>query len=362
MRVAFVISTLDRCGPVNVLYEIIRNLTDDVQARVFTLAKEPPTSRAADFAEMGCDVVCACASRVESMLVGDGLLARALQRFDPDIIHAHGFRAYLCCQDLKYPKIATIHNCVYEDFSRSYGGLRARWMEKKELAALKKFDKIVACSEANAEHLRSKYALKCIAIRNGVNQDEFHPIDMSNRMKLRNMLGIKQDKTIVISTGGCSERKGTLPFVHGFSAVLDKTNTNAELHIFGDGPLYQKCIEMKLPKVVFHGFESNVTPWLQLADLFVSASQSEGMPLAVLEALSCGCPALLSDIAPHCEIANAVGNQGCVRIFNAADAEKCADGLADVLASPLERPCDMSCFGGAVMAKDYASAFRMLCR
>ncbi len=39
------------------------------------------------------------------------------------------------------------------------------------------------------------------------------------------------------------------------------------------------------------------------ADLFISASQGEGLPIAVLEAMACRCPVLLSDIPPHREIA-----------------------------------------------------------
>ncbi len=40
------------------------------------------------------------------------------------------------------------------------------------------------------------------------------------------------------------------------------------------------------------------------ADLFVSMSTVEGLPMAALEALGCGCPAILSDIPPHRELAN----------------------------------------------------------
>jgi glycosyltransferase involved in cell wall biosynthesis/capsular polysaccharide biosynthesis protein len=42
---------------------------------------------------------------------------------------------------------------------------------------------------------------------------------------------------------------------------------------------------------------------LRVADVFISASKGEGLPVAVLEAMACGCPVVLSDIPPHREIA-----------------------------------------------------------
>jgi glycosyltransferase involved in cell wall biosynthesis len=46
-----------------------------------------------------------------------------------------------------------------------------------------------------------------------------------------------------------------------------------------------------------------VFEYFGLADLFVSASWGEGLPVAVMEAMACGRPVVLSDIAPHREIA-----------------------------------------------------------
>ena len=43
------------------------------------------------------------------------------------------------------------------------------------------------------------------------------------------------------------------------------------------------------------------------ADVFVSTSNGEGLPVAVLEAMAAGCPVILSDIPPHRELAGDAG-------------------------------------------------------
>ena len=93
VRIAYVISTLDRCGPVNVLHDIARRLAPDHELVAFTLAAELAGSRAADFEALGVPVRRAVSGRLASALVGESRLARALARFEPDVVHAHGFRA-----------------------------------------------------------------------------------------------------------------------------------------------------------------------------------------------------------------------------------------------------------------------------
>lgn len=69
---------------------------------------------------------------------------------------------------------------------------------------------------------------------------------------------------------------------------------------------------------------NDVYRYLRRADVFLSVSHGEGLPVAVLEAMACCCPVILSDIPPHREIA-AYGE--CVSLAPARDVRRFADEL-----------------------------------
>jgi glycosyltransferase involved in cell wall biosynthesis len=85
--------------------------------------------------------------------------------------------------------------------------------------------------------------------------------------------------------------------------------TDLELLICGDGPerarLEGLARELGVgDRVRFAGFVESVWPAMKAARFFVSLSDFEGQPNAVLEAFAAGTPAILSDIPPHRAIAD----------------------------------------------------------
>ena len=95
-------------------------------------------------------------------------------------------------------------------------------------------------------------------------------------------------------------------------ALLD---LNFKLHVYGVGYHLQslKCLASELglcSKVIFHGNVSReqVFEALANADLYLSAAVYEGLPMALMEALSIGTPCLVSDIKSHREVASFVAD------------------------------------------------------
>jgi glycosyltransferase involved in cell wall biosynthesis len=84
-----------------------------------------------------------------------------------------------------------------------------------------------------------------------------------------------------------------------------------ELVIVGDGELRAELEEAVdstgvRDRTTFTGLVERDEVYRQIAagDVYVSTSRGEGLPVAVLEAMACRRPAILSDIPPHREITN----------------------------------------------------------
>lgn len=88
---------------------------------------------------------------------------------------------------------------------------------------------------------------------------------------------------------------------------LAKLNVDFELWLVGDG---DQASELKAQaradglaeRVRFLGFRDDVPALLRQADIFVSASHGEGMPLTLLEAMAAGLPGVVSDVVGNRDV------------------------------------------------------------
>lgn len=166
------------------------------------------------------------------------------------------------------------------DYDRLYG--HDRW-----IGALQRFFAIVTSSERNREYLLQhdpRIEGRLLYVPNGVDTTVFRPV---SRVESRRMLGLPCDGTIAVFCGHFDHRKGPLRVL----AALKQTGVRG-VFLGGNGPDMPRG-----PEVLVAGPVPNadLPMWLGAADVFVLPSLSEGMSNAVLEAMACGVPLVVSD-------------------------------------------------------------------
>jgi len=104
---------------------------------------------------------------------------------------------------------------------------------------------------------------------------------------------IKSDLKIlrIGSVGRMVPLKSQTDLIKAWAELPEKIRTNVELHLIGDGEcrasLEQQVTQLKAQdSIFFHGFLSERFEILSLFDLLVVNSESEGLSIAILEAMS----------------------------------------------------------------------------
>jgi glycosyltransferase involved in cell wall biosynthesis len=117
-------------------------------------------------------------------------------------------------------------------------------------------------------------------------------------------IGVRTDQRLVIFVGRLSEEKNIDLLLNISEAVCAVSETT--FLICSDGPLRQRA-EVFIRQSSFTdrikllGQRHDVWQLMKASDAFISTSTFEGQPNAVLEAMACGCPLVVSDIPAHRE-------------------------------------------------------------
>ena len=197
------------------------------------------------------------------------------------------------------------------DYDAVYG--REAWV--RELAG---FAGIITVSRRNTAYLLERdprLEPKVRHIPNGVDTSRFRPLP---KRECRAKLGLPADAKIAIFCGYFDERKGPL-------RVLEALKRLGVHGIFlGSG-----SDRPEGPDVLFAGAvpASDVPLWLNAADVFVLPTLSEGMSNAILEALGCGLPLVVSDRDFNREFLTAA----CAQFVDPLDPDDIAMGISRCL-------------------------------
>ncbi len=192
------------------------------------------------------------------------------------------------------PVVATLHSVGKEPH------LRSPARQALETWALRRGARaVVAVGQQVAEaHAARMGRRRAEVIPNAV--PEIPPLSPAERADLRARLGARPRDVVLISVGRLALPKGYPDLLEAF-ALLAADSPPARLWIVGDGALWDslhaQAASLGLSRRVrFLGRRSDVPRLLAAADLFVSASHWEGLPLAVLEAMMAGLPVVATAV------------------------------------------------------------------
>jgi glycosyltransferase involved in cell wall biosynthesis len=297
-----IVSTLGRTGPINVLKGIVRHYDPSrYRCVVVTLSPEGSNSQLDEFVNLGLPVNQLNLSRVRGFIDGRRKLTKLACETGASIIHCHGFRATRLAAHVEFKSraLASVVSDIDVDYRLAYGPVLGRLMASAEYSALRNFRSVVSCSISAKEALE-RHGIGSAEILNGIEVAKFRMEDGQAAVaRKRAEFSWDPQNIVILHTGILMERKRPLDVIAAFQK--SKLAGIGKLVFAGDGPLMNEC-QFKAggaPNIVFLGMRKDIQALLYGADCLVSASASEGMPMALLEGIASGIHLAISDIPAH---------------------------------------------------------------
>ncbi len=162
-------------------------------------------------------------------------------------------------------------------------------------------DAIVSNSAGGDAYWHSALRVKSLhVISNAIPLEE---IDTTRSGSINRLTRVPEK--IVLFAGRLDENKNVENLIIALARVADEMAFVG--FICGDGPQRPRLERLARQvgvshRLIFTGYVSNLWALMIRADVFASLSRLEGCPNVVMEAMACGCPLVVSDIAAHREI------------------------------------------------------------
>lgn len=193
------------------------------------------------------------------------------------------------------------------------------------------FDCVVFVSEEVGEIIRKVQkgwffkTKKAVTILNGINTEKF-----SNAHRLAENI---TDKFTVGLVARFRPQKRVDRWAEVAAEVIKKTD-KIQFLMVGDGPsdelLRQRIKELNIEgRIQLPGNQSDTVAAYKQIDIFLLTSDFEGLPLAIMEAMSCGCVPVLSDVGGIKQLELNFGHK-----FQQFDAEKIAGVIVGYFNNP----------------------------
>jgi len=260
-------------------------------------------------------------------------VVRYIKKNDIHLVHCHlPWAGILGRAIFKYSKIKLVyteHNVQerYHPITKFFNKLTFNW---QSIA--------IAVSEevANSIQQAIKPNIPIVIVNNGVNVNEFKRNEKKG-IEIRNEYGIDADCIIIGTVAVFRFQKRIKEWITVFKKA-HQSFPHIRGCIIGDGLLKAEILshlkEEKMEKYIFFpGLQTNVIPWLSAVDVFMMTSEFEGLPIALLEAMSMNCAIVATNAGGVKEVIRN-GIDGFIEgVYN---WEKLEDPLAYLIQNPQE--------------------------
>ena len=248
----------------------------------------------------------------------------------PDVIHAHSSKAgalsrMLRALGVRQPVFYTPH-AYYGMSGRS--GMKAAFFNGVE-RILGRTGISINLSDGEIAYAEQRLHLRREDLRlipNPVDTRRFVPAALDEKMKLRADLGVPSGALLLGSMGRLAFQKDPVTLYRAFAAAL-KQDDRLWLYHLGAGELSDECADLAKDlgitgRIIRRPYLSEPLPFYQAIDAMILTSRYEGLSFAVLEALACDLPVVLSE---------APGNVDFLKM-----------GLSHAFSGPVEDPVGMA--------------------
>lgn len=254
----------------------------------------------------------------QSIQLGMGIIHIA----NIDVIHAHLPNAHtlagILSQLTHIPALASIHS--------RYIGIRDLEVQKLMNTHLHVVAKTAYFYALNLGIAPAKLSF----IANGVDTEIFHPTGKTDYVHSK--LNVPSHHPLIGYIGRLSPEKGPEVFINVANYVL-KRIPDCHFVMVGEGPMRKK-LENEITNLELNanihllGLQSDVPAIHSSLDLVVSTSYTEGMPLAIIEAMSSGLPIVATNVGGVIDIVEV----GCTGFLNhVGDLDKMADNIITLI-------------------------------
>jgi L-malate glycosyltransferase len=240
-------------------------------------------------------VTCLAASNNIKIMLKVSRVVRYIKENRIQVVHCHlpwaGMVGRVVHRLTKIPVLYTEHN------KQERYHFLTRWMNK---FTFNWQSGVIAVSKDVADSIQQNIGpqIPVHEILNGVNTEHFKRNNEAGKM-LRRQLDIPENALVIGTVAVFRFQKRIKEWLEVFALVAAK-NSNLYGIIVGDGILKGEIVKHREAlglerKVIMPGLQTEVIPWYSAMDIFMMTSIFEGLPIALLEAMSMECAIATTD-------------------------------------------------------------------